>query len=135
MCHDVPMATKKTPIDIDALLREDIDEAIAATKYVPVTVFGQTRRVSQSPNTFAALAGSYGDVEALVSMIVGVIHEDDREEFRHDLLMAQGITADVLMKILNSLVEAASERPTKSPSDSSTGSAKTKVARQKSAAN
>ena len=128
------MATKKAPIDIDALLQEDIDEAIAATKYVPVTVFGQTRRVSQSPNTFAALAGSYGDVEALVSMIVGVIHPDDSEDFRQDLLMAQGITADVLMKLLNSLVEAAAERPTKSPSGSSKGSVKKKAAPRKSAA-
>ena len=130
----MPMVTKKTPLDLDALLQEDLDAAIKATKYVPVTLFEKTRRVSTSPNTFAALAGSYGDVEALVSMIVGVIHPDDQDEFRHDLLMAQGITADVLMKILNSLVEAAAERPTKSPSASSTASAKKKPVRRKSAA-
>lgn len=120
--------------DLDALLADDIAKAVKATKFNMITLFGKKWRITTEPNVFAALAGSYGDVQALVSMIVNIVHPEEREEFHKALLSAQGINADVLMKLLNGLVEAAAERPTKSPSGSSGGSRTTPVAKRKSAA-
>jgi hypothetical protein len=124
------MATTSKPIDLDALIADDIAKAIKATKWNKVTLFGETWRITTEPNVFAALAGSYGDIEALVSMIKNIVHPDEREAFHKALLSSEGITADVLMKLLSGLVEAAAERPTKSPSASSGASTKTRVARQ-----
>jgi len=126
------MPVSKIPaVDLDALLADDIAAAIKAEKWNKITLFGETWRITTEPNVFAALAGSYGDVEALVSMIKGVVHPDEREDFTKALYTADGITADVLMKLLNGLIEAAAERPTKSPSASSRASTKTKVAARK----
>ena len=125
----MPAAASK-PVDLDALLKPDIDKAIKTTKWNKVTLFGETWRITTEPNVFAALAGSYGDIEALVSMIKNIVHPEEREDFHKALLSAEGITADVLMKLLGGLVEAAAERPTKSPSGSSGDSTKTQVARR-----
>jgi len=123
------MATASKPFDIDALIADDLAKAIKATKYNPVTAFGTQWRVTTEPNVFAALAGSFGDIEALVSMIRNIIHPDEREDFQKALLNAEGMTADVLMKLLTGLIEAAGERPTKSPSGSSRTSTATRVAK------
>ena len=128
------MASSNTPIDLDALLADDIAAVVKATKWNTIKLFDRTWRITTAPNVFAALAGSYGDVEALVSMTKNVVHPDEREDFHKALLLADGINAEVLMKLLNGLIEAAAERPTKSPSDSSRVSAKTQVAPRKSAA-
>jgi hypothetical protein len=126
------MPVSKIPsVDLDALLADDIAAAIKAEKWNTIKLFGQTWRITTEPNVFAALAGAYGDVEALVSMIKGVVHPEEREDFTKALYTADGITADVLMKLLNGLIEAAAERPTKSPSASSQASSKTKVAARK----
>lgn len=122
------------PLDLDALLADDIAAAVKSTKWNTITLFKRKWRITTEPNVFAALAGSYGDVEALVSMIINIVHPEERDDFHKALLSAEGINADVLMKLLNGLVEAAAERPTKSPSASSEGSAKTRVARRKSEA-
>lgn len=127
-------AMPATVTDLDALLADDIAKAVKATKWNKITLFDREWRITTEPNVFAALAGSYGDIEALVSMIGNIVHPDEREDFHKALLSAEGITADVLMKLLNGLVEAAAERPTKSPSGSSGGSRKTPVAKRKSAA-
>lgn len=128
------MATSITPVDLDALLADDIAAVVKATKWNRIKLFDQTWRITTEPNVFASLAGSYGDVEALVSIIRNVVHPDEREAFHRALLTADGINAEVLMKLLNHLVEVAAERPTKSPSGSSPASGKTQVARRKSAA-
>jgi hypothetical protein len=131
MIGDMP--TPNTPVDLDALLADDIAAVIKATKWNKIKLFDKTWRITTEPNVFASLAGSYGDVEALVSIIKNVVHPDEREEFHRTLLGADGINAEVLMKLLNHLVEAAAERPTTSPSGSSRASGKTQAVRRKSA--
>ena len=125
------MATTK---DIDALLSADIDAVVKATKWNKILLFEKEWRITTEPNVFATLAGSYGDVEALVSMIKNIVHPDERDDFHKALLAKDGINAEVLMKLLNYLIETAAERPTKSPSGSSPASGKTRVATRKSAA-
>jgi hypothetical protein len=127
------MPTPNTPIDLDALLADDISTVVKNTKWNKIKLFDRTWRITTEPNVFASLAGSYGDVEALVSIITNLPHPDEREEFHKALLGADGINAEVLMKLLNYLIEAAAERPTKSPSASSRVSGKTPAARRKSA--
>lgn len=125
------MPTKKSSaFDIDALIAPDIEAARKAQKWNKVILFQREWRITTEPNVFAALAGSYGDVEALVSMVKNIIHPDEREDFHKELLERDHINADVLMKILSGLVEAAAERPTKSPSGSSGTSTRTRVAKQ-----
>ena len=120
MCNDVAMPAKKpVPFDIDALIADDVAAAIKAQKWNKIKLFDQEWRITTEPNVFAALAGSYGDIEALVSMTKNIVHPDEREEFHKALLAQDAINAEVLMKILTGLVEAAAERPTKSPSASS----------------
>ena len=128
------MPTPNTPIDLDALLSEDIAAVVKATKWNKIKLFDRTWRVTTEPNVFAQLAGSYGDVEALVSILRTVVHPDERDDFHRALLSADGFNAEVLMKLLNHLIEVAAERPTKSPSGSSRVSGKTPAARRRSAA-
>lgn len=120
--------------DLDALLAPDFAAAKKAVKYNKIKLFDREWRITTEPNVFAALSGSYGDPEALVSMIKTVVHPDERDDFHKALLGADGINADVLIKLLNNLVEVAAERPTKSPSGSSRASGRTQAAVRKSAA-
>jgi len=124
------MPAKKAAFDIDSLIAPDVAALRKAQKWNVVILFDQDWRITTEPNVFAALAGSYGDIEALVSMIKNIVHPDERDDFHKALLDRDYINADVLMKILGGLVEAAAERPTKSPSGSSGTSTKTRAAKQ-----
>lgn len=130
MCNDVSMTT----VDLDAQLADAFAAAEKKRKYNKVKLFGREWRVTTEPNTYAALAGSYGDVEALVTMLTNIVHPDERQDFHKALLSFENLDADVLMEILNGLVEVAGERPTKSSSGSSPSRGKTRVASRKSAA-
>ena len=123
-------AKKSTAFDLDALIAPDVEAARKAQKWNRVKLFDQEWRITTEPNVFAALAGSYGDVEALVSMVKNIVHPDEREDFHKALLERDYMNADVLMKILTGLVEAAAERPTKSPSGSSGTSTRKTTAKQ-----
>lgn len=120
--------------DLDALLKADFDAAKKAVKYNKIKLFDREWRVTTEPNIFAALSGSYGDPEALVSMIKTIVHPDERDDFHKALLGSDGINAEVMIKLLNNLVEVAAERPTKLPSGSSQASGRTQAAVRKSAA-
>lgn len=120
-------------IDIDARLADDIAAALKAAKWNKIRLFGEEWRITTEPNVFAALAGSYGDIPALVSILTNIVHPDERTAFHQAMLNADGINADVLMKLINHIVEAAAERPTKSPSVSSRTSGRTQGAKRNSA--
>lgn len=128
------MSGMPTSFDMDAFIADQRDAALKTVKYNPMTLFGREWRLTTEPNVFVALAGAYGDIEAMTSMIGNCVHPDERADFRKALMSADGINAEVLMKLLNGLVEAAAERPTTSRSGSSTRSAVKKAAPRKSAA-
>lgn len=121
-------AKKAVAFDLDALIKDDVAAALKAQKWNKVKLFDREWRITTEPNVFAALAGSYGDIEALVSMMKNMVHPDEQDDFHKALLDNPAINAEVLMKILTGLVEAAAERPTKSPSGSSGTSTKTRAA-------
>jgi hypothetical protein len=128
------MAATSSIIDLDAQLAGDIAEALKTRKWNKIKLFGAEWRITTEPNVFAALAGSYGDIPALVSILTNIVHPDERTAFHQAMLDADGINAEVLMKLINLIVEAAAERPTKSPSASSRASGRTQVAKRNSAA-
>jgi hypothetical protein len=119
-------------IDLDRILKPEIEAAIKATKYVKIKVFGKEWRLSTSPNIYTSLAGGSGDVEALAKMLVNIVHEEDRSDFKTTLMDAEGVSAEVLLALLNGMMEAVADRPTKSPSGSSTGRKRTQVTQLKS---
>lgn len=128
------MAAMPGTFNMDEYIQEQRDTALANIKYSKMTLFDRDWRLTSEPNVFVALAGSYGDIEAMTAMISNAVHPDERADFRKALMAADGINAEVLMKLLNGLVEAAAERPTKSPSGSSTRRVVKKAAPQKSVA-
>jgi len=121
-----------TTVDLDARIAEAVAKAKKEQKWNKAKVFDREWRVTTEPNTYAALQGSFGDVEALIGMFDTIIHPDEREDFRKALLSAENMSADVLMQLLNGLVEVAAERPTKSRSGSSRSQVKTQAASRKS---
>lgn len=128
------MATKKKPVDIDALIAEDVEAAEEARTYKAMTIFGRDWRVSTSPNIYASLGAELGEPEAIAHLIIDLIHEDEQAEFRRVLLSRPTLDAKVFMKLLNSMIEAIAEHPTTSPSGSSRSPSGTQAGRQKSAA-
>lgn len=125
------MATKKV-VDLDALISGDIALALEDRQFIPVKLFGKEWRVSNQTNTFINLRAGEGDAKAFAEFIINIIHEDERQDFSTALMQADGITPEVLMKVINHLFEAVADHPTKSSSGSSR-SAGTRAAKPKSA--
>ena len=105
--------------DIDAMLAEPLADAHKARKWNKAKIFGEEWRVTTEPNVYTAISASTGDPEALTSIITRMIHPDERQKFHTVLLEMDELTADVLLALVNGLVEAAAERPTKSSTASS----------------
>ena len=120
-------------IDIDAMLSEHRDKVMAERKYIPVKLFGREWRVSNQINNFLALRAGEGDVEAFTQYLLNCTHEDEKHDFRTALFEADVMDADGLLMIINHLMEAVANHPTKSSSGSSR-SARTQAVKRKSAA-
>jgi hypothetical protein len=120
-------------IDLDSIIRADREAAVDSAKYVKIKVFGSEYRITTSPNIYTSLAAGTGDPVAIASLITNVLHEDDRDAFTKALMSAEGISAEVLLKMLNTMLEAVAERPTKSSSGSSSGRKASPARKQKSA--
>lgn len=110
--------TNAKPIDIDAMLAEG-EDATEAQQTVKVMLLGREWDFQVGINTFTFSAIMAGDVGAMSQFIINVVVEDQRAEFASALHRATGMTAPKLNKLLTSIVEAVSERPTKQPSGSS----------------
>jgi len=119
--------------DIDALLADALAEAASKTVYIKVKLFGREWRISSQINTFLALRAGEGDTKAFTEFLMNVAHPDERAEFQDALYRIEPLTADILLIIINNLMEAVANHPTKSSSGSSR-TAKTSVAKPKSAA-
>jgi len=119
-------------IDLDKIIKEDRDAAIDQTSYIKMKLFGDEFRVTTNPNVYTSLAAGSGDPNAIASLLTGMLHTDDRDNFKNKLMGADGINAEVLLKILNAMLEAVAERPTKSPSGSSRGRKATPASKAKS---
>ena len=105
----------KAPTDIDALLPEDEEEI--PTK--PIKLFGRIWTLLCDVNSFGIAALSSGDYTSLTPMMVGLIVESERAEFAAAFGKQRNMKPERLLKIFETMVEVASERPTKQPSASS----------------
>lgn len=119
--------------DLDSLLAEDFAAAEAEVRYKKVKLFQRQWRVSTAPNIYAGIGAEMADPESLARFVLDIIHPEERADFRQALFDAKGLSADVFLKMLNGMVEAASGNPTKSSAGSSRSS-KTQAAPRKSAA-
>jgi hypothetical protein len=116
--------TSKRPdiVDIDAAIGDDLAKSQASIGSVPIKVFGETFRVLNDINTFLLLQVGGDDAAAIAKMMVSLIHEDDRAAFKGALGRQRGLTAEILLKVFDGMMEAATNHPTQSSPGSSSGS-------------
>lgn len=107
--------------DIDALISDDLNKAKAGIATQEVKLFGKTFRIYTDVNLYLGLGIDAGDAASIMSLLNTIIHEDDLAEFKLTLSSQRGLNAEVLVKIVTGLLEAASERPTTPSSASGTG--------------
>lgn len=106
------MATPNKPIDLDAQLGFDLTPA--PTK--PVRLFGSEWTIVCDVNSFAISDIMSGDSGGIARFIRGVVIESEQEAFTKALAKVPNLDGEKLGKLLEVLIEAASERPTESPS-------------------
>lgn len=119
--------------DIDALLAAHKEKVLAERKYIPVKLFDQEWRISNQINNFLALRAGEGDVQAFTEYLINCTHPDEQAEWKAALYKADVMDADGLLMVINHLMEAVANHPTKSSSGSSR-SARTQAVKRKSAA-
>lgn len=107
--------------DIDALISADLDKAKAEIATQEVKLFGKTFRIYTDVNLYLGLGIDTGDAASIIGLLNTIIHEDDLAEFKTTLSSQRGLNAEVLVKIVSGLLEAASERPTTPSSVSGSG--------------
>lgn len=114
--------TKAAPVDLDALLGLDAASLTSEPTHTKsVRLFGKEWTLVCDINSFALSNLTTGSVAAVPEFIKGLIHPDQWTEFASTMSQVKNLDAPMLGKILNVLVEAASERPTKQPSTSPRG--------------
>jgi len=107
--------------DIDALIADDVAKARAEIATQQVKLFDKTFRIYTDVNLYLGLGIDTGDAGSIMQLLNTIIHEDDVAEFKATLSAQRGLNAEVLVKIVSGLLEAASERPTTPSSASGTG--------------
>jgi hypothetical protein len=127
------MPTAKKVIDIDSMLKEHREKVQSERKYIPVKLFDREWRIVNQINNFTALRAGEGDVEAFTQFLLNCTHDDEKADFRNALYSSDMMDSEGLLMIINHLMEAVANHPTKSSSGSSR-SARTQVAKPKSAA-
>lgn len=122
LAHTVPiryaarMANPKT-LDLDAAIGE-IEEPQHTR---PFKLFGKTWTLVCDLNSFALSDLATGEPAAIVRFLDSIVVPAERQEFRVALASQPNLPAERLGKILNALVEAATERPTTPQSASGSG--------------
>jgi hypothetical protein len=111
-------------IDLDAIIRAKQEAAAAEIPVITIRLFDRDWRIYADLNSYTALGFDGGDPSAMRQFIDNLVHEDEREEFQRVVSGQRGITPEILGDIVRGFVEAAAERPTKSPSASAGGASK-----------
>jgi hypothetical protein len=111
------MASTKTAVDLD--LDKELgfaDDEPSETKKVRLLGREWTLVCDLNSFTIAQIVG--GDTSAVSGFIIGLIAEDEQEDFGKALMKAKNMTGERLGLLLQKLIEAAGERPTEPPSPS-----------------
>lgn len=100
--------------DIDADLGED--EPVPTTK---VKLFGEEWTVPCSVNSFTLSSLQLGTPGAIAAFLVNSVIPEEQDRFANVLARQPKLDSEKLLKIVNGLIEAATEHPTESPVSSS----------------
>jgi len=116
--------------------RTNLDDLLGEEEPIltkPVTLFGREWDVVCGLNFFTLSSIGAGDNGAVARFLSNVVVASQRDDFASALSAQPNMDADRLGKLVNALVEVASERPTVLPSTSSRSVSK-RTSGQKSAA-
>lgn len=109
---------KKTPnhINIDELIAPDLAANLKKAKTATIDLGGRKWNLTDAGSVMAAVELFSGDEDkaggAYTDWMLGMVVEDERDEFDRLLRRIQGLDATLLMKIGNAMSEALAERPT-----------------------
>lgn len=120
--------TNNKVIDLDDLIGGEDEDLPVHTRQAKL--FGRNWTLVCDVNTFGLAALTTGDPAAIVDFIRSIIHPDEVDEFMGAFRKQRNLSGERLAKIVNALIEAASERPTKQPSVSSRGASSRTSARK-----
>ncbi len=104
----------KNKINIDEILGEP-----EPLHFEVVTAFGRDWKIVSGLNHFTLSLAAGGDAGAIGSFIQNATVSEQRAEWTAALKEQRGLEGERLEKLVSSLIEAASKRPTESPSASS----------------
>lgn len=122
--------TKIFDLDADPEFKALVAESDArAEETVKFKVFGQVYDLHCGENIFNIMAIESGDIAEVRTMVLNLVVEDQRERLNATLSGRPDISLELLVKLAAKMREAVAERPTKSPSASSRGPAKTATSR------
>lgn len=111
-----PMPTNATTtVDLDHLLGLVVKEKQRTKK---IKMFGRTWTVICDLNSFAMAQIAGGDSGGISKFMLGLVDEDEKEDFAEALSSAKGLDGEKLGALLTKLIEVAGERPTEQPSPS-----------------
>lgn len=110
---------KKTPlnhVDIDALIKDDLAANLKKATTATIDLGGRTWTLTDAGSVMAAVELFSGDEDkaggAYTDWMLGMVIEDERDDFDRMIRRIQGLDANLLMKIGNAMSEALTERPT-----------------------
>lgn len=113
------MPTKKkitNHVDIDALIAADLAANLKKARGATIDLGGRKWNLTDAGSVMAAVELFSGDEDragsAYTDWMLGMIVEDERDEFDRLLRRIQGLDATLLMKIGNAMAEALTDRPT-----------------------
>ncbi|HVE28323.1 MAG TPA: hypothetical protein VNC22_23105 [Sporichthya sp.] len=120
------MPTKKKPptnhVDIDALIKDDLEANLKKATTATIDLGGRTWTLTDAGSVMAAVELFSGDEDkagsAYTDWMLGMVVEDERDDFDRLLRRIQGLDATLLMKIGNAMSEALTGRPTEQSPDS-----------------
>ena len=109
---------KKTPnhVNIDELIAPKLAANIKKARKATIDLGGRTWNLTDAGSVMAAVELFSGDEDkaggAYTDWMLGMVVEDERDEFDRLLRRVQGLDATLLMEIGNAMAEALAERPT-----------------------
>jgi hypothetical protein len=113
------MSAMTKRLDLDALLGEPEPEQTN-----PISLFGRDWDVVVGINSFTVSRIQANDTGAISDFLTNSVIEDQRDDFRKTLAAQKGMKPERLLKLVEVIIEAATEHPTKSPSVSSRSASK-----------
>jgi hypothetical protein len=102
-------------VDLDKELGMVVTERMPTKE---IKLLGKEWTIICDLNSFAMAQIAGGDPGGISKFLMGLVIEEQREDFAATLSAAKGLDGEKLGALLSRLIEVAAERPTESPSPS-----------------